>query len=75
MAESTPVRGTLTGLTEGESKEFHSIFMSSFIAFTVIALIAHILAWMWRPWLPSAEGYAAVDTATQYLASITPLIG
>ena len=52
----TPVRGTLTGLTEGEAKEFHSIFMSSFIAFTVIALIAHILAWMWRPWLPSAEG-------------------
>jgi light-harvesting complex 1 beta chain len=76
MAESTtPVRGTLTGLTEGEAKEFHSIFMSSFIAFTVIALIAHILAWMWRPWLPGPEGYAALNDASQFLASITPMLG
>lgn len=76
MAESTsPVRGTLTGLTEGESKEFHSIFMSSFIAFTVIALIAHVLAWMWRPWLPGADGYAALDGATQFVGSIVPFIG
>jgi light-harvesting complex 1 beta chain len=75
MAESTPVRGTLTGLTEGEAKEFHSIFMSSFIAFTVIALIAHILAWLWRPWLPSAEGYAALQGATEFLTTITPMIG
>lgn len=76
MAESTsPVRGTLTGLTEGEAKEFHSIFMSSFIAFTVIALIAHILAWMWRPWLPGADGYAALDSATQVVTSLTPFIG
>ena len=76
MAESTtPVRGTLTGLTEGEAKEFHSIFMSSFIAFTVIALIAHILAWMWRPWLPGDEGYAALQGASEFLTTITPMIG
>jgi light-harvesting complex 1 beta chain len=43
-------KGSLSGLTEGEAREFHSIFMSSFIGFTILCLIAHILVWMWRPW-------------------------
>lgn len=42
---------SLSGLTEQEAKEFHGIFVSSFLAFTAIAVVAHILAWMWRPWL------------------------
>ncbi len=44
-------RGSLTGLTDQEAKEFHSIFVQSFIIFTVIAIIAHFLVWTWRPWL------------------------
>jgi light-harvesting complex 1 beta chain len=48
---------SLSGLTESEAKEFHRIFMVSFIVFVVIALIAHFLAWQWRPWLPGPEGY------------------
>jgi light-harvesting complex 1 beta chain len=44
-------QGSLSGLTENEAKEFHGIFMTSFIAFTVIAVIAHFLVWQWRPWL------------------------
>ena len=43
--------GSLSGLTESEAKEFHGIFVTSFIAFTVIAVIAHFLVWNWRPWL------------------------
>jgi light-harvesting complex 1 beta chain len=43
--------GSLSGLTENEAKEFHSIFMSSFIGFTAVAVVAHVLVWMWRPWL------------------------
>ena len=35
----------------------HGIFVTSFIVFTVIAIIAHILAWQWRPWLPGPNGY------------------
>lgn len=42
---------SLSGLTEDEAKEFHGIFVSSFLAFTAIAVVAHILVWMWRPWL------------------------
>jgi light-harvesting complex 1 beta chain len=44
-------RTSLSGLTEREAKEFHGIFVTSFIIFTVIAIVAHILVWQWRPWL------------------------
>jgi len=69
-------RGSLSGLTEAEAREFHSIFISSFIAFTVIAIIAHILVWMWRPWLPGPNGYATsmIDGAAGALAPIASLL-
>lgn len=44
-------KSSLSGLTEDEAKEFHGIFVSSFLAFTAVAVVAHILAWAWRPWL------------------------
>lgn len=80
MVESTAAGGrgpsTLSGLTEGEAKEFHSIFMTSFIGFTIVALIAHVLAWMWRPWLPGPEGYGvSMIDAQDALTSIMPYIG
>jgi len=85
MATQSGGKGeTLSGLTENEAKEFHKIFMQSFIGFVVIAVIAHILAWLWRPWLPSAGGYesSALDTANQTVASagqavhqVLPMIG
>lgn len=42
--------GSLTGLTDVEAKEFNKIFMGSFILFTAVAAVAHVLAWMWKPW-------------------------
>ncbi|MDP3896273.1 MAG: light-harvesting antenna LH1, beta subunit [Mesorhizobium sp.] len=60
--------GSLSGLSEAEAREFHSVFMSSFIVFMVIAVIAHILAWMWRPWLPGPQGYAWLDDSTTAVA-------
>jgi light-harvesting complex 1 beta chain len=44
-------KGSLSGLTEQEAREFHGMFVTSFIAFTVIAIVAHVLVWNWRPWL------------------------
>lgn len=44
-------RRSLTGLTETEAREFHRIFVTSFIIFTGIAIVAHYLVWSWRPWL------------------------
>lgn len=43
--------GSLSGLTDNEAKEFHGIFVSSFVTFTVIAIVAHALVWMWNPWI------------------------
>jgi light-harvesting complex 1 beta chain len=57
MSGTTQRTGSISGLTDSEAREFHSIFMSSFIVFLVVAIIAHILAWIWRPWLPGAHGY------------------
>jgi light-harvesting complex 1 beta chain len=62
--------GSLSGLTEQEAKEFHSIFMTSFILFTVIAIIAHVLVWMWRPWLPGPQGYSFLTDGIHHVASL-----
>ncbi len=64
--------GSTSGLTDSEAREFHSIFVTSFIVFTVIAVIAHVLVWQWRPWLPGPNGYAqlmdGVAVAKSFLA-------
>ena len=68
-------RSSLSGLTEAEAQEFHALFTSSFIGFTVIAIIAHFLVWMWRPWIPGPKGYALIDGATATLHHAMSLIG
>jgi light-harvesting complex 1 beta chain len=64
---ATDLDKSMSGLTEPEAKEFHTIFMTSFIIFVVIAIIAHILAWQWRPWLPGPNGYASLMDGVHYL--------
>ncbi len=64
---------SLSGLTEQEAKEFHGVFMASFVGFTLIAIVAHILVWVWRPWFPEPiESSSLIERATQF---VTPLIG
>ena len=70
MSESS----SLSGLTEDEAKEFHGVFVSSFIGFTVVAIIAHVLVWMWRPWFPGEDGYAMVDSVQSIAASFIPYL-
>jgi light-harvesting complex 1 beta chain len=62
--------GSLTGLTPEAAKEFHRIFMVSFIVFTLIAIVAHFLVWNWRPWLPGVDGYAALEGPALAAASL-----
>ncbi len=57
MSDVTRRPSSASGLTDSEAKEFHSIFITSFIAFVVVAIVAHILVWSWRPWLPGPNGY------------------
>ncbi len=42
--------GPGTYLTQDEAKEFHKIFITSFLGFTVVAIIAHFLVYNWKPW-------------------------
>jgi light-harvesting complex 1 beta chain len=65
----------LNYLTADEAKEFHKLFMTSFIIFTIVAIIAHFLVWQWRPWLPGPDGYAMIQTGAQYAqASLSSLL-
>ncbi|MFO1035459.1 MAG: light-harvesting antenna LH1, beta subunit [Geminicoccaceae bacterium] len=61
--------GSTSGLSEPEAREFHRIFMTSFIVFVVVAIIAHFLAWAWRPWLPGVNGYAMLDDGVRVALS------
>ncbi len=56
-----------SGLTDEEAQEFHKIYVGSITAFVVVAVIAHFLAWSWRPWVPGPNGYvtSALDTVQQ----------
>ena len=76
MAESPRRDVSLSGLTESEAHEFHAIFMTSFLIFVGVAVVAHILAWMWRPWLPGPGGYktGALEGATQWAGALLPYI-
>ena len=66
--------GSLSGLTEQEAKEFHSIFVASFIGFTVVAIIAHFLVWQWRPWLPGPRGYAELDGINHAVSTLISFV-
>lgn len=68
---------SLSGLTEGEAQEFHGIFMSSFIGFVIVAVVAHILVWMWRPWLPGVDGYSSsmIDGVKVAASNLMTFIG
>ena len=67
-------RSSLSGLTESEAQEFHGLFVKSFIGFLVIAILAHILVWNWRPWIPGPKGYAMLDGAHAALHGLLPFV-
>ena len=55
-----------TYLTAAEAKEFHKLFIASMGFFTLVAIIAHILVWTWRPWL--GESQPMRSAASQIIA-------
>jgi light-harvesting complex 1 beta chain len=66
--------GSLSGLSEAEAREFHSVFMTSFLVFVAVAVVAHILAWMWRPWLPGPNGYASLDDGVATVSALMSML-
>jgi len=65
MAEE---KSSLSGLTDAEAKEFHSVFSSSLVGFLAVAALAHVLVWSWRPWIPGPKGWAMLDQITTFLS-------
>ena len=45
--------GLFSGMSDAEAKEVHKYFLTGMLTFTTIAVVAHILVWMWRPWFAS----------------------
>ena len=41
---------SFTGLTDDQAQELHSVYMSGLSLFTLIAVLAHIAVFIWRPW-------------------------
>ena len=72
MAEE---KASWSGLTDDEAKEFHEVYMSGFVLFTGIAVVAHFLVWLWRPWIPGPDGYAALDGVKDMAISAVSMIG
>ncbi len=64
--------GPFSVMSEEEAKEIHSLFVMGFIAFTLIALVAHLFVWAWRPWgwLPYASLDESVSVAMTNLTSL-----
>ena len=72
MAEVTGRDVSISGMTEAEAREFHSIFVTSFIIFTAIAIVAHILVSLWRPRLPGPNGYkTSMDLLHHAVSALT----
>jgi light-harvesting complex 1 beta chain len=48
MADRTDL--SFTGLTDEQAQELHSVYMSGLMIFSIIAIVAHVLVFIWRPW-------------------------
>ena len=58
--------GPGTYLTEAEAREVHKLFIASAAFFVTVAVLAHILVWMWRPWLGAPRPYAQIEQSQQH---------
>ncbi|MEM0900255.1 MAG: light-harvesting antenna LH1, beta subunit [Pseudomonadota bacterium] len=65
---------SLSGMSEGEAQEFHKFYIQGMAIFTVIAVVAHFLVWLWRPWIPGPDGYAALERTTETVSALLPML-
>ena len=67
--------GSMTGLSDDEAQEFHKFYLQGMFMFVAVAVIAHILVWMWRPWIPGPNGYAqALDGVKSFAGAVLPFV-
>ena len=52
---------SFTGLTDEQAQELHTVYLQGFYLFTGVALLAHFLTFIWRPWFAGPDGFAALE--------------
>lgn len=70
----TGERESWTGLTEDEAKELHEVYVSGAVLFTGVAVVAHFLVYIWRPWFPGREGYVSLEGVTDTAATLVSML-
>ena len=66
---------SMSGLTPNEAKEFHTYYMQGLVLFVGIAIVAHILVWIWRPWFHEGQMSSASDVLPSAATTLMSLIG
>lgn len=61
----------LGNVSDAEAKEFHNGFMMGFMIWLAVAIVAHYLVWLWRPWLSMKTASIELDQA---ISTITTLL-
>lgn len=61
---------SMSGLTPAEAQDFHKLFTTGFAVFAAIATVAHLLVWIWRPWIPGNGALSQVSDAATVLAPL-----
>ena len=56
--DSKEVDMSTSGLTPDEAREFHDYYSKGLISFVIVAVIAHLLTWIWRPWFKGSTASA-----------------
>ena len=73
MEKKTPMdkQGLYLGnVSDAEAKEFHNGFMLGFFIWLAVAVVAHYLVWLWRPWLSTKTAMIDVDQAVSTITSL-----
>lgn len=68
-------RESMSGLTPDEAREFHDFYMKGLVLFTAVAIVAHFMVWIWRPWLSSENMASASDLLQNSTTTLMTLIG
>ncbi|MHB2167160.1 light-harvesting antenna LH1, beta subunit [Alsobacter sp. R-9] len=63
-----------SGLSDQEAEEFHRYYIQGTVLFVAVAVVAHFLVWMWRPWIPGPKGYSSslLDSVTTVASTVLP---
>ncbi|MEM6824257.1 MAG: light-harvesting antenna LH1, beta subunit [Pseudomonadota bacterium] len=54
MADRTDL--SFTGLTDEQAQELHAVYLSGLQLFAIVAIVAHIATYIYRPWFSNWGG-------------------